>query len=57
VNKEVLSSATRTLDLTIAYDGYVPVGYKYQIRNGKLTIKDARVSSGEPAVIKLTKRK
>ena len=55
VNNAIRKKPSRMCDVSIPYDGYVPVGYEYDVSDGMLVIKGVRVGSAVPVKIGLQK--
>jgi hypothetical protein len=51
VNSPIREKPTRVYDVSIPYDGYVPVGYEYDVSAGVLVIKSVQVGSAVPVRI------
>lgn len=55
VNRAIRAHPVTTQDVTIPYDGYVPVDHLYKVKDGRLTIRSVRVDSAVPTVIGMKK--
>ncbi|MHB1000221.1 MAG: cellulase family glycosylhydrolase [Armatimonadota bacterium] len=55
LNRQILKNPVRVLDVTVDYDGYVPVGYKFRITKNSLVIKNVKVDNGKPVKIRMKK--